>query len=469
MTRHFITKSDVPLLDEHTLKDEDGNEILKVDRRKLEEIARKNNERIAQTGDYTPYVVGHTREDAPEDEQPQIVGYATHFTVKPLKKTGRYAIHAHSKFFADKKHLVNRFPRRSVELWLDDWKIDPIALLGATTPERDLGLLQLARGGRRKLRRVFNPNPGPVRYQMPFPPAQTPSGPPAPAQPTTQDMQQGAGDPQAAAVAQAVVAMLEDTAEWQWIRQQIEASQAAPPPAGDPMAGMDDMLPPVASDQALDPMMGDEFGGGDEDAEYDDEDDEDEDEEDEEEDDPVRYSASYASGTNTFTPGTSSNRPMTTYSRPPAGRPARPQAPADLSGLAYRLKAAADARRLQYARQQRAMHYMASELQSLRLRYQRAEREKDLIQLEAEGVLLDRVEELDAVVGMPQKQYESYLGRLRKRYSRAPVGRMAFSAEDYRSAGPGAGCDRESSQSIAERALERGISYEAALREAEGR
>jgi hypothetical protein len=455
---HYIDKRGVPILDEHVLKDDEGGEILKVDKARLEEIARRNNKRISETGDLTPFVIGHTDDDAPEDEQPEIVGYATRFYVAPFRKTGRYALHADAKFMAGKKNLINKFPRRSVELWLDDWKIDPIALLGATTPERDLGLLQLGRGGRRKIRRYMND-------AMPLnqPPVTQPQAPQAPDS-------TGNGDPQVAQIAQAVVDMLQSTDVWQFMEQQMQDASAPPPPMpgmGDPMMdGLDPMggMPPM-------PPPGPGGFPGDE-GDFDDEDDEDYDDEEEDEDDeePVRMSAAaMPAGTNTFNPGSTNRRPMSRQGRPARyQRPATPGLPADLID---RLRSAAQSRRLQQVHYARQVAQQAAELRDLKIRYQRAERERDLIQLEAEGVLFDRVSELDFVTGMPDPMYQQHLARLKHNYKRAPIGRIPFSANDFRSATGGVSSpstDRARKDDIVALATKKGISYAAAKAELEG-
>jgi hypothetical protein len=50
----------------------------------------------------------------------------------------------------DKVDLVKQFPRRSVELYEKDGIIDPIALLGATTPRRSLGLVFSKSSGKKR-------------------------------------------------------------------------------------------------------------------------------------------------------------------------------------------------------------------------------------------------------------------------------------------------------------------------------
>lgn len=112
----------------------------------LQQIANNNNRRIQQTGDATPVTIGHTEDGRDEDEQPEIVGWATNFSVGPLFDTGLQALFADFHVRKDEKDRINKyFPRRSVEFWPKRMEVDPISLLGATTPEQDLGLLQFAR------------------------------------------------------------------------------------------------------------------------------------------------------------------------------------------------------------------------------------------------------------------------------------------------------------------------------------
>lgn len=146
----YITKTHVPVLKEHSMDNGPNGVPEYVGPAELQEIANNNNKRVRQTGDATPLVVGHTVDGDPEDEQPEIVGYATNFYVAPLFETGQMALHADFHIRREERDRVNKFfPRRSVEYWPRRREIDPISLLGATTPEQDLGLIQFSRNGRR--------------------------------------------------------------------------------------------------------------------------------------------------------------------------------------------------------------------------------------------------------------------------------------------------------------------------------
>lgn len=140
----WVTVPDVKVLDEHELDGDDGKPAAYVDRAVLEEIARNNNNRVLSTGDPAPLIVGHTSDDPRAPERP-VVGYAVNYRVKESRDpaTGKvsYAIHTDYKVRKDREHVIEDFPRRSVELWLGRRELDPIALLGGTTPERDLGVI----------------------------------------------------------------------------------------------------------------------------------------------------------------------------------------------------------------------------------------------------------------------------------------------------------------------------------------
>lgn len=147
--RKYRLYAGVALLDEHVLRDDDGSIDFVVDARFLSDVARRANERAKQTGDLTPVVIGHTRDGLAEEEQPEIVGYAKNFRVDKFARTGKKAVFADLYIYSDRADAIERkYPRRSVELWVKRREIDPISLLGATTPERDLGpLVKYSRGG----------------------------------------------------------------------------------------------------------------------------------------------------------------------------------------------------------------------------------------------------------------------------------------------------------------------------------
>jgi len=140
----WVTVPSVPLLDEHEMTNEAGKPVATVDRAALEEIARNNNKRVYDTGDPATLILGHTSDDPRAEEKPA-KGFVVNYQVKPFKRdeTGRviYAIHGDYKVRPQNKHLLEEYPRRSVELWWNKKELDPIAMLGGSSPERDLGVV----------------------------------------------------------------------------------------------------------------------------------------------------------------------------------------------------------------------------------------------------------------------------------------------------------------------------------------
>jgi hypothetical protein len=151
----WLRVDDVPLFDEHT-----GDDGVVYDKRLLTQIAENNNTRIRDSGDYCPIVILHT-DDPAVDEDPPVIGMAGPFRLGLFgKENPRYCIMG--TFWVDPKEeeLFRKYPRRSVELWgeekPEDRFFDPISLLGAETPKRDLGILYAKRSGNSK----------PIKYEM---------------------------------------------------------------------------------------------------------------------------------------------------------------------------------------------------------------------------------------------------------------------------------------------------------------
>ncbi len=140
----WVTVPSVPLLDEHEMTGEDGRPVARVDRAALQEIADNNNKRVYQTGDPATLILGHTSDDPRAPEKPA-VGFVTNYRVKPFKRSpdGQiiYAIHGDYKVRPQNAKLLEEYPRRSVELWWNKRELDPIAMLGGSSPERDLGVV----------------------------------------------------------------------------------------------------------------------------------------------------------------------------------------------------------------------------------------------------------------------------------------------------------------------------------------
>ena len=154
----FDIEHDVPVFDEHEIEepvyDPATGDILEIKTIKytksvLESMCKNMNSRINDTGDYTAICLGHTPTPSEKKNgvpQPPLVGFCGPFKVGKIgSQNTRYAIIAENwAIFKDESDRAKKYPRRSVEVWREDNPrdryIEPVALLGAETPRRDLGL-----------------------------------------------------------------------------------------------------------------------------------------------------------------------------------------------------------------------------------------------------------------------------------------------------------------------------------------
>lgn len=128
---------------EHTNRNGD-----KLGKESMEKIAANANFRINDTGDYCPLVIRHTKD--PETghgvDDPELVGFLGPYrtgTFGELKP--KAAVFAKVRAFKADAEKLKKYPRISVEYWADpddpcNGYFDPAALLGAETPELDLGI-----------------------------------------------------------------------------------------------------------------------------------------------------------------------------------------------------------------------------------------------------------------------------------------------------------------------------------------
>src|SRR5690606_880244 len=111
-------------------------------RRELQRVCERCNERIEDTDDYVPIVLRHTGDDI----DPPVVGFAGPFRMGTVgNKKPLPAILARYRVFKKDAERVKRYPRVSVEYRFTssapaNGYFDPISLLGAETPELDLGI-----------------------------------------------------------------------------------------------------------------------------------------------------------------------------------------------------------------------------------------------------------------------------------------------------------------------------------------
>lgn len=147
----FVVLEDRPVWKEHwtrETRDDDDNLLAEptyMGRDELEKVAANCNQRITETGDFAPFVIGHTKEDG--SETPEVIGFVGPYYVGEVGKAKpKAAIYAKKIWvFKEHYHRLKQLPRLSVEYWSDDDDptngfFDPISALGATTPELDLGI-----------------------------------------------------------------------------------------------------------------------------------------------------------------------------------------------------------------------------------------------------------------------------------------------------------------------------------------
>ena len=407
----FIIKEDVFILDEHELKNASGKVITRFDAKKLEEIALRNNKRISDTGDEIPLVIGHTKDGASEKDQPELVGYASNLQVKDFFSTGRKAISATFRYFKGSVERAKLFPRRSVELWLSDGKLDPISLLGASTPERDLGLVQFKKRGPKKYSRT-----------MPMT--------------NSQD---------SADIVSAVVSAMSQSDVWMWVQQQMRGEQGQ-------QMGIDDSLLPANEEEDLMPEEMPE--------------------------EAMPEEAMVEEAPEEEYPEEGMEEPQEGIEGDP-DESAVPEEEEDLesAGISQKKgpvkmsKTEEGNIKIRLSRIEKENGELVAKLsdaqkavEDIRIKYQKAQRERDIVSLEHDGYILDRAEEMDHVALLDEATYGKHLDIIKKRYQRAPVGAGSFSiAESAAKASPSAGRSKEEISGIVQYALDNGVTYEAAL------
>lgn len=283
----WIIVHGVPILDEHRLlvpenKDEGKPaRVVDINEGLLTRLAANNNRIVHETGDWVPLTEGHTTDDGPESSQPEILGYADQFHVGPLFNTNRKALLARFRISKDPDKLKKaaNLPRRSVELWLDREEVNPISLLGATAPERNLGLLRLHRqrmfqvGQLLQSHNTYRDASGKLRFRqgrqaIRFNHDET-TMQPAPVLPGgSPNVQGGADIPGTApaqvdpALVQAVVSALQQTDVWQQMTAGIQQMNQTMQMLAPLLGGMGAGQPGMGADPMAQPGAGAATGGG---------------------------------------------------------------------------------------------------------------------------------------------------------------------------------------------------------------
>lgn len=138
---------------------DDGTISANIGEQFLRKTAENMNAR-QRTGNLCPIVIGHTIDgEGNEAHQPQKVGWLTDYDVAPYETPEGTKPTLFAKHWINKsqtvvidgapvklsaKELCDKYPHRSGELWLNRHEVHPHSLLGATAPERALGVLKLS-------------------------------------------------------------------------------------------------------------------------------------------------------------------------------------------------------------------------------------------------------------------------------------------------------------------------------------
>lgn len=179
-TDEFVVFPDVPVFKEHTrnlpeelqsLATDEGGRRIEFTREDLERIIEHCNHRIDDTGDVPVITIARHNDDG-SDQDPEVVGIGSHYKLGMVgRKEPKYAILTDLRIFKEDADRVKKYPRLSVEYWAKEGDptggyFDPITLLGAKTPELDLGLrFEKGEPGFRRLcysRMVYDAAPSPA-------------------------------------------------------------------------------------------------------------------------------------------------------------------------------------------------------------------------------------------------------------------------------------------------------------------
>ena len=242
----YVFYENVPVFVEHQRVLKNGR-ALQFGKHELECVVNRSNQRITETGDFAPVVIGHTSSESGAPKPP-MVGWAGPFRLGWLTPAkDKYAILCDFRIEKDKAALLKDYPRRSAEIWAEeryeDMYLDPISLLGADTPWSDMGVLYSKDGsGTEKVYYSIAPQ-APGAY----------SGLPGPVKVASTSKKEkyamnGNNDLSAdqQSIAQTIVSAIFESPEFKFIRQQMRFGKGN---AQD--SGKGTTVAPTASDGAL--------------------------------------------------------------------------------------------------------------------------------------------------------------------------------------------------------------------------
>lgn len=413
----YLVWDDVPVWKEHISPDEDR---IPFDANALERVAQRCNDRIEETGDFTPITLRHTSDD--RDVDPPVIGMAGPYKVgrygrKNPKTTIFAKLRIHKRYAA----IAGRYPRLSVEYWAKksdptNGFFDPISLLGAETPELDLGQWNLDNDDLKRYHRQKHNGMICRRYEMSSPAGGNTFAPGLVGddedQPT-QYAKQGAFAPediaQIVAAFKPVIQSMFDDQESRVMAALDEKLQAAglgdDDLSDEAPLGLDDELEPE-----LEPGLGDELG----------------------DEPPAELGDEPALDPETDLETDEEPEPMAaTPAKPGAAAPTAPAA--DATGndkeKATRYQKERDEYRAKYQKLVTENRELADakrnlevEVETLRGDSAKLNRYQRLSALEREGYVLDVDAENAETAEMTEDQFERHTERIKRNYQRIPMG-----------------------------------------------
>lgn len=125
------------IIDECDFTDRKTGKKVKLNGDRLAKMATNRNQLVAERESVAHFCLGHTKDDAPEWEQPPVVALSTRWRVGAYRN-GKRNLESYVWEYPKHHGVTEKYPQRSAELYLDPDDINPIALLSSTTPRRDL-------------------------------------------------------------------------------------------------------------------------------------------------------------------------------------------------------------------------------------------------------------------------------------------------------------------------------------------
>lgn len=299
----FVIVPHVAVLDEFDMTDDSGEVIARIDKYYIAKVVARMNERETTTGDLTPGVIGHTKDNPQGEDElrgPPVVLWARNWVQDPFFDTGKTAAFADFWVYKDQVELVRKFKRRSAEVWVNKHEIDPISLLGATTPARDLGLLKLSRKSNDQSLDLSSPVVGGL-FERTVRLNRNPTNRESPAMPEEKRTDKPAGDTKETGSYKELLGVMQQILAGQSALIEKIGSMGAPAPAESPTVdtGAKDGAP---SDDELEKLLAQYDQGQDAKPNEDEDDEDDEDDKSRKGETVVKNEAGYPGGTDTHVP-----------------------------------------------------------------------------------------------------------------------------------------------------------------------